>query len=116
MNCLMREIAVFSLWVTTMAIASNAHATFDGKITFGGAITVPTCAVATSATTATESIPAAPTNIQCTSSGTTTSVQHTTRIEPITDSEQERLLSYFRDYLRAAQPAATPRLITNVYD
>jgi hypothetical protein len=116
MNCLMREIAVFSLWITAMAIAPNAHATFDGKITFRGAITAPTCALATSAVTAIESIPAAPTTTQCTSSGTATSVQYMTRIEPIADSERERLLSYFRDYLRAAQPAATPRLITNVYD
>jgi hypothetical protein len=45
-----------------------------------------------------------------------TSVQYTTRIEPIADSERERLLSYFRNYLRAAHPAAKLRLITNVYD
>jgi type 1 fimbria pilin len=116
MNCLMRRIAVLSLWVTALTIAPNARATFDGTVTFLGAITVPTCAVATSALTATESIPAVPTATQCTSSGTVTSVQYTTRIEPIADSERERLLSYFRNYLRAAHPAAKLRLITNVYD
>jgi hypothetical protein len=114
MNCLMRKIAFFSLWITALAIAPNAHATSGGEIIFRGAITAPTCAGETLPVTETQSTPVART--QCTSSGTETSVQYTTRMEPIADFERERLLSYFRDYLRTAQPAAMPRLITNVYD
>jgi hypothetical protein len=109
------------------AVRAGGGGTIEGgTITFVGAIVEPTCSVATAPGTLSLAGRAAPVHpgLQQSCAGSTAAGEpasasrpHEVDVVHLSASESDRVLRYFANYVRVAQPgSADPMLVTQTYE
>jgi hypothetical protein len=113
-----------AMMVASTAVRAGGGGTVDsGTITFSGAVVEPTCsAVAGIRGTVIAATQAQPFQASCSAPASTGDVTQEYRpyqvdVVHLSGAESDRVLSYFANYVRAAQPgSADPMLVTQTYD
>jgi type 1 fimbria pilin len=121
-SLLMSAAVVGMLCIPRIAAASGSMESSGGRITFTGAIVESTCGVtAESAATWVTGVPAQNSLHQATCTGPNAAAVaaqvYRVSVVGLSDSESDRVLKYFDNYVKASGPdAKDPVLVTQIYE